>query len=113
MKAINILWDVDIEDVLELFDNMSCSEVAEALEINENVVANMTTSEINDYAYELFKTPESRAEILNLPTSVEILDEIATDPDYEDDKEGLYDYISDWLSDTYNFCHSGFQVEED
>lgn len=45
------------------------------------------------------------AEVLaSLPTEVEIPQDIA---DTDDD-----DAISDWLSDTFGFCHFGFSVEE-
>lgn len=45
------------------------------------------------------------AEVLaSLPTEVEIPQDIA---DTDDD-----DAISDWLSDTFGFCHFGFSIEE-
>ena len=31
--------------------------------------------------------------------------------DYEDDEDKLLDDISDWLSDTYGYCHFGFEIE--
>ena len=31
--------------------------------------------------------------------------------DYEDDEEQLLDDISDWLTDTYGYCHFGFEVK--
>ena len=52
-----------------------------------------------------------------LPSEVELPAEIAEDPDYQDAKPGteayesLYDHVSDWLSDTYEFCHEGFALE--
>lgn len=39
-----------------------------------------------------------------LPTEVEIPSYLITD---EDD---LLDYVSDWLSDEYGFCHDGFEL---
>ena len=31
--------------------------------------------------------------------------------DYEDDEDQLLDDISDWLSDTYGYCHFGFEIK--
>lgn len=47
-----------------------------------------------------------------LPTEVEIPEEIASDPDYAnpDYEEALAEYIADWLSDTYGYCHEGFDI---
>lgn len=42
--------------------------------------------------------------LASLPTEVEIPQDIA---DLDDD-----DAISDWLSDTFGFCHFGFSIEE-
>ena len=42
--------------------------------------------------------------LVSLPTEVEIPQDIA---DLDDD-----DAISDWLSDTFGFCHFGFSIEE-
>lgn len=42
--------------------------------------------------------------LASLPTEVEIPQDIA---DLDDD-----DAISDWLSDTFGFCHFGFNIEE-
>lgn len=41
--------------------------------------------------------------LASLPTEVEIPQDIA---DQDDD-----DAISDWLSDTFGFCHFGFGIE--
>lgn len=42
--------------------------------------------------------------LASLPTEVEIPQDIA---DQDDD-----DAISDWLSDTFGYCHFGFGIEE-
>lgn len=47
-----------------------------------------------------------------LPTEVEVPDEYATDPEMLADRELLADTISDWLSDTFDMCHEGFNIEE-
>lgn len=43
-----------------------------------------------------------------LPTEVEIPDEYATDPELLNNLDMLEETISDWLSDTYGWCHEGF-----
>ncbi len=45
-----------------------------------------------------------------LPTEIDITDEFDVN-DYEDDEDQLLDDISDWLSDTYGYCHFGFEIE--
>lgn len=45
---------------------------------------------------------------LNLPTSARIPAE-ELDISDDADEEEIADAISDWLSDTYGFCHDGFQ----
>lgn len=44
-----------------------------------------------------------------LPTIVIIPDEYALDSEY--DEESLADVVSDWLSDEFDFCHEGFELE--
>lgn len=46
-----------------------------------------------------------------LPTEVELPDSIKAE-DFKDEEEFL-EYVSDYLSDTYNFCHFGFDLPED
>lgn len=42
-----------------------------------------------------------------LPKEIDISNEFDV-KDYEDDEEQLLDDISDWLTDTYGYCHFGF-----
>ena len=46
----------------------------------------------------------------SLPKEINITDEFDVN-DYEDDEDKLLDDISDWLSDTYGYCHFGFEIE--
>lgn len=46
----------------------------------------------------------------SLPKEIDITDEFDVN-DYEDDKDQLLDDISDWLSDTYGYCHFGFEIK--
>ena len=43
----------------------------------------------------------------SLPKEIDITDEFDVN-DYEDQ---LLDDISDWLSDTYGYCHFGFEIK--
>lgn len=49
-----------------------------------------------------------------LPTEIDITEEFDFEEyeiDGEFEKEQLLDDISDWLSDTYGYCHFGFEIE--
>ncbi len=46
----------------------------------------------------------------SLPKEIDITDEFDVN-DYEDDEDQLLDDISDWLSDTYGYCHFGFEIK--
>ena len=46
----------------------------------------------------------------SLPKEIDITDEFDVN-DYEDDEDKLLADISDWLSDTYGYCHFGFEIE--
>lgn len=46
----------------------------------------------------------------SLPKGIDISDEFDV-KDYEDDQDQLLDDISDWLSDTYGYCHFGFEIK--
>lgn len=46
----------------------------------------------------------------SLPKEIDISNEFDVN-DYEDDEEQLLDDISDWLTDTYGYCHFGFEIK--
>ena len=46
----------------------------------------------------------------SLTKEIDISDEFDV-KDYEDDEDQLLDDISDWLSDTYGYCHFGFEIK--
>lgn len=46
----------------------------------------------------------------SLPKEIDITNEFDIN-DYEDDEDQLLDDISDWLSDTYGYCHFGFEIK--
>lgn len=104
MKAYNIIWDIDMKQILEKLDDMTADNAVKALQIPYQTFINMSTSEIHDYAYDMFEHNQAAAaEFMGLPEEVEIPNSVGTD---EDD-------ISDWLSDEYEFCHKGFTLDTD
>lgn len=51
----------------------------------------------------------------SLPQEVKVPSQFSKENYIEDgkfDEAIMWDDISDWLSDTYGFCHGGFDVEE-
>lgn len=101
MRAVNILWDVDISDGIDALNEMTAKDAAEALGVPVDTYANMTTEEREDYAYDVFeRSPESLTEFIGLPDTVEIPKRFKRE-----------ESISDWLSDEYGFCHCGFELE--
>lgn len=46
----------------------------------------------------------------SLPKEIDISNEFDVN-DYEDDEEQFLDDISDWLTDTYGYCHFGFEIK--
>lgn len=46
----------------------------------------------------------------SLPKEIDITDEFDIN-DYEDDEDQLLDDVSNWLSDTYEYCHFGFEIK--
>lgn len=50
--------------------------------------------------------------IPSLPSEFEIPEDVLEEIYEETEDEGeILDFISDWLSDEYGFCHYGFEVE--
>ena len=101
LKATEIQWDFDMDDIYERIDEMKPTEAAESLGIPFDHYERMTTEERHDYAYDAFRhCPGMLDDFMGLPYEIEIPKELT---DTED--------ISDWLSDTYGFCHKGFHLQ--
>lgn len=102
MWAINIDWDVDIEEAFDILDEMKVEEAAEAVGLSSDKYVNMTTEEQHDYVCDYFRhRPGALCKLFDLPDKVEV-------PNDYDEEE-----ISDYLSDKYGFCHWGFELKED
>lgn len=101
MKAYNIQWDVNLDDFLEALDHMTTKNAAKSIGVSPGVYQTMPKVQIRDYARPVFSTSKTDiANYIGLPSEVEIPDTIEHDDET----------ISDWLSDTYGFCHTGFEL---
>ena len=88
--------------------------------MNLIIYANMSTEERHDYAYDVFRhSPAALEDFVGLSNEVEIPNEIISRYDGVDvfaDGEGSNDdfaeYISEWLSDEFGYCHEGFSLEK-
>lgn len=101
MKAINIKWNIDIEEAQEMLDNMTVEAAADALKIPKDMYAYMSTAERHGIAHDRFHHNfVDIVKFIGAPEEVEIPKEIGNDEDA----------ISDWLSDEYGWCHEGFDL---
>lgn len=55
-------------------------------------------------------TDDNMKILKSLPKEIDITDEFDIN-DYEDDEDQLLDDVSNWLSDTYGYCHFGFEIK--
>ena len=100
--AYDIQWDIDMDEVYELLDDMTAEKAAKALEISVERYSNMTTEERHDYAFDVFHhCPALLDEFVGLPDEIDIPEALNDDED-----------IADWLSDKYGYCHRGFQIKD-
>lgn len=103
MLVTNIQWDIDIEEVFEILDEMRVEKAAEAIDLPIDSYANMSTEERHDWAYDYFHHRSGALdEFMDLPKEIKIPKELKDEDD-----------ISDWLSDTYGFCHKEFTIKEE
>ena len=104
VKAFDIIWDFDMDEVYERLDDMTAKQASESLGIPYDQYANMTTEERHDWAYDLFH--HNRVcldEFMNLPEEIEIPYDLVGDDDL----------ITEWISDEYGFCIRGYKLTTD
>lgn len=134
--AYEIDWDIGIEDIYNLLDDMECREAAESLGISIDAYANMSVTDrpqsagssksvsqganvsdstgrslgqslgTNDFAYDDFHHNR-----LDWEPYFNLPDEVEIPDEFgitstDDDMQ----YVTDWLSDTYGFCIKGYKV---
>lgn len=109
MKAVNIQWDVDSDEILERLNDTELSELASLLQISEPQLAVMDREERFDLAMDRFRhSPALLDRFLGLPDEVEIPQEIVN-YSYENDDE-RDEAISDYLSEEYGYCLDGYEL---
>lgn len=114
MKATNIKWDVDTDDLLAEVDNMPVEDIANILNISTEQYNSMSTKNQQEYFLNyIHQNSDAYAcfleDYLGLPQEVEIPESLAEQ--YGEDN--FTEDISDWISDTYEFCHAGFDIVEE
>lgn len=101
MIAYDIKWNVDIDEAIEKLESMSVRDAARVLQYRPDLYANMIPEDRRDLAREYFRhCPGALEDFVGLPNEVEIPSELTEDED-----------ISNWLSDTYGYCHEGFSTK--
>ena len=121
MIVKNIKWDVDTEDILEKIDTMSTDELADIVGVSVDYFENMDEEEQKDYVLDyVYHTPNVYADFLEdvfeLPKEVELPESFVhhLEQDYAKGYSVNYaEEISDWLSDRFDFCHDGFELDGD
>lgn len=138
MRAKNIHWDFDDDDLLETLDDISNADISEISGIPLKTLENL-------YDDEEMLTASLRQcgnnvvnELMTLPSEVDITEEAYTEfrtykkynltngeihcwlknekfPSSYDDSwiDSFVDDVCDWLSNEYGFCISSFELEED
>lgn len=104
MRVIDIKWDlggVDFSDLLSsLHKEITYKEIAERFNISSDIFLEMSDDEKIDAIVKEYKcNPDSLYDVLELPTEVEIPNDIE-----EDD-------IADYLSDEYEYLVKSFEIE--
>ena len=103
MKATNIWWSIDFDEVYEKLDEMDNKKAAETLGLLESVYANLNEEERHDYAYDYFRHRRTELEkFLDLPDEVEIPEDITADED-----------IAEYISGEYGYCIETFSLPTD
>lgn len=101
MKAFEVQWEFDMDQVYEVLDDTDPAEAAEFFGIPEDRYKQMTSEERHDHAYDVFRhCPALLDEFMGLPYEIEIPEELTDDRD-----------IAEWLMYEFGFCHRGFQLK--
>ena len=101
--AEDIQWDVDTSDIVQNLQECRWQKAAEIVGCDAERWAAFTDSEKEDFVEAL--GPARRAEILALPSTVEVPEDVWKRQNEDDNA------ISNWLSDEYEFCHGGYKLK--
>lgn len=99
----DIKWDVDSDAIARRLEEIGDEEAAKVVRLPYRSYARDFTKEQRlEWAENFFvRHPEVLAELMGLPTEVEV-------PEDVDDFNGYS--ISDWLNETYGFVQNGFSI---
>lgn len=102
MTAYEIKWDFDLEEVLETAMEMEDAAFASTFGMNKSVkyVEDIVCSKLRH-------CPGLVDEIMGVPTTVEIPEEVTAEANEYDDA------ITEWLSNTYGWCIRGYRLSTD
>ena len=104
MKAFNIDWDIDIDEIYEAVDNKTVDFMSELLGIDKDRYANMTTEKRHDWVDDAYRHNRLDFEALfDLPYEIEIPDYVGTDEDM----------ITDFIAYEYGFCFRDYDLSTD
>lgn len=99
MRVYNIEWDVDAEDICEYFGECSSEKAAELLGITAEAYDAMADDETTKIIMAFARAnPKKIWELFNLPEEIEVCGDMTEDE------------VSDYITDTFNFCHAGFSL---
>lgn len=97
--AVNIQWDIDMPYIMETVDCFSDEFASEILNVDKGAYAKMSHEDREKLVKTFCDTqPNPLEKLLKLPSKVEIPEDVKNED------------ISDWLTDYYEACHSGFEV---
>ena len=101
MRAINIEWEIDINEVLEKLHGMPVAEQAKTIEMNplhyERLSIEHRDDHIRDYYHH---RPGVLLDLMQLPTEVELPEDVT------DTEE-----VTNCLSDYYGYCLLGYELQ--
>ena len=102
MRAFNIQWVIDFDEVYDLFDSMDDKQAAEELGLSEKDYIKLFKEDRDSLIYEHYRKRQGELErLVGLPDDVEIPEEITDEED-----------ITNWLSDEFGYCFEGYELEE-
>lgn len=111
MKAINIKWNVTDEDILNAAYDTETQELKNILDIHEDI-ENWSDNEFDTRIIDIARNDNDKLiRLLNLPpTELDIPDNIVVKDKTETPDD--HEIISNYITDTTNLCHEGFDLKE-
>ena len=100
MKATNIKWDVDEQDLTEeVLNHATEKEIAELLGTETHKIHNINKDDLYELVQDAFHRDYNLMyDYLSLPTTVDV------------PKSVTKEEVADWLSNEYEYLHDGFEL---